>query len=73
MQRVIFQLKDRCRQPVYELVGPFRYRSEDEAKAGSELAMTQYLRRRGLALKGLSKLLTDREAAVAFRFPCNRY
>jgi uncharacterized protein YceK len=34
MQRVIFQMKDRCRQPVYELLGPFRYRSEDGAKAG---------------------------------------
>ena len=61
MQRAINQLKDRCRQPAYELVGPFRYRSEDGAKAGRRTCNDrQYLRCRRLALKGLSKLRFER-------------
>jgi hypothetical protein len=61
MQRAIDQMKDRCRQPVYELVGPFRYRSEDGAKASRRTCDDpQYLRCRRLALEGLSKLQFER-------------
>ena len=54
-------MKDRCRQPVYELIGPFRYRSEDGAKDGRRTCDDpQYLRCCRLALEGLSKLQFER-------------